>query len=142
MSFILASFSVPLFHVIFVLFGAPLLTHPAETFLCSAVLAVLSVYPIFYTHGVDSKAWTAVCGINAPKDETFCGFWGGIVGAWLGAVPIPLDWDREWQRWPVTIVVGIVVGYIVGRLAGGVAMLDAKKKAGQGRGSVARSKDD
>jgi len=20
-----------------------------------------------------------------------------IVGAWLGAVPIPLDWDRPWQ---------------------------------------------
>lgn len=27
-------------------------------------------------------------------------YWGAIgtfIGAWLGAVPIPLDWDREWQ---------------------------------------------
>lgn len=20
-----------------------------------------------------------------------------IVGAWVGAIPIPLDWDRDWQ---------------------------------------------
>lgn len=95
---------------------------------------------------MDARAWKAVCGINAPLDETFCGFWGGIAGAWLGAVPIPLDWDREWQRWPVTIVVGIVVGYIIGRLVGGVAMLGVKNAAhGRGAGAkaeVTRSKEE
>lgn len=142
LSLILATFTVPLLHTIFILFGAPLLTHAAETLLCSATLAVLAVFPVFYTHGVDSKAWKAVCGISAPMDETFCGFWGGIAGAWLGAVPIPLDWDREWQKWPVTIVVGIMGGYIVGRVVGGIATLDAKRKAGQGRGLGTRSKEE
>ena len=40
------------------------------------------------------------------------------VGAWLGAVPIPLDWDRDWQAWPVTIVTGAYLGWWVFRLAG------------------------
>jgi phosphatidylinositol glycan class F len=44
---------------------------------------------------------------------------GAFVGAWLGAVPIPLDWDREWQKWPVTIVTGIYLGYVLGKGIGG-----------------------
>lgn len=44
---------------------------------------------------------------------------GCIVGAWLGAVPIPLDWDREWQKWPVTVVTGAYGGYVVGKTLGG-----------------------
>jgi len=28
---------------------------------------------------------------------TYFGAIGTLVGAWLGAAPIPLDWDREWQ---------------------------------------------
>jgi GPI ethanolamine phosphate transferase 2/3 subunit F len=52
----------------------------------------------------------------------FDGVWGTtigtVLGAWIGAVPIPLDWDREWQKWPVTIVAGIYVGALVGKFAG------------------------
>lgn len=44
---------------------------------------------------------------------------GTCIGAWLGAVPIPLDWDREWQKWPVTILCGMYGGYLVGKLIGG-----------------------
>jgi PiT family inorganic phosphate transporter len=39
---------------------------------------------------------------------------GAVLGAWLGAVPIPLDWDREWQKWPVTIVTGMYIGHALG----------------------------
>ena len=53
-------------------------------------------------------------GASAPLDQTFGGFAGAFIGAWLGAVPIPLDWDREWQKWPVTIVAGIYLGYFIG----------------------------
>lgn len=28
--------------------------------------------------------------------------------------------DREWQKWPVTIVTGAYGGYVVGKLLGGV----------------------
>lgn len=29
---------------------------------------------------------------------------GSVLGAWLGAFPIPLDWDRPWQ---VSLCIGI-----------------------------------
>jgi phosphatidylinositol glycan class F len=118
----LTAFSVPILHILFVLFGAPFLTHVYHTFLCSAILAILSVFPVVYAHGVNSRAWVAICGATAPWDEVFCGFWGGIIGAWLGAVPIPLDWDREWQKWPVTIVGGIFGGYVIGRVVGNIVV--------------------
>jgi phosphatidylinositol glycan class F len=25
-----------------------------------------------------------------------------LVGAWVGAFAIPLDWDRPWQPWPIS----------------------------------------
>ncbi|KAL6857663.1 Glycosylphosphatidylinositol (GPI) anchor assembly protein [Amphichorda felina] len=101
-------------HLLFVLFGAPFLDHAPHTFLCAAHLAVLAVFPVFYSRGVDAQAMLAIAGAYAPLDEVFGGALGAVLGAWLGAVPIPLDWDREWQKWPVTIVVGLYMGYVLG----------------------------
>ena len=39
---------------------------------------------------------------------------GACVGAWFGALPIPLDWDRAWQKWPVSVVRGMTLGQLVG----------------------------
>ncbi|MCJ1237545.1 Glycosylphosphatidylinositol (GPI) anchor assembly protein [Varicellaria rhodocarpa] len=110
--------SAPVLYIILVLFGAPLTTHHAQTALCAAHLSILAVFPLFYVHGVSSKTWREIIGAMLPFDEV----WGATVfcflGAWLGAVPIPLDWDREWQKWPVTIVTGAYGGYLFGKLIG------------------------
>jgi GPI ethanolamine phosphate transferase 2/3 subunit F len=118
LSFFLTLVIAPFFHATMILFGAPFLTHHTHTFLCAAHLAILTLFPLFYVHGVDTAAWVAVAGCQAPLDETFGGLVGGVVGAWLGAVPIPLDWDREWQKWPVTILCGIYGGYVLGKTLG------------------------
>ena len=34
----------------------------------------------------------------------------------MGAVPVALDWDREWQKWPCTVVWGTVMGWMAGRV--------------------------
>ena len=39
---------------------------------------------------------------------------GAVLGSWLGAWPMPLDWGMEWQAWPVGCTVMAVGGYIVG----------------------------
>ena len=39
---------------------------------------------------------------------------GALAGLYLGAIPIPLDWDRPWQEWPTTCVVGTLVGHVLG----------------------------
>ncbi|KAK4161936.1 putative glycosylphosphatidylinositol anchor biosynthesis protein 11 [Cladorrhinum sp. PSN259] len=119
LSLLLTAFSVPFLYITMILFGAPVLSHGAHTLLCAAQIAVLGLFPLFYVHGVDGSAWAAVGGFKAPLDQTFGGFVGALVGGWLGAVPIPLDWDREWQRWPVTILVGVFGGYVLGEALGG-----------------------
>lgn len=115
----LSIFATAILHAFFVLFGAPLLTHIPQTFLCSLYLSILGLYPLLYTRGVSSAAWLEILGARAPFDEAFGGLVGGCVGAWIGAVPIPLDWDREWQKWPITILCGVYGGYAVGKLIGG-----------------------
>ena len=115
-------------HILFVLFGAPLLDHVFRTLLCSAHFALLGLFPIFYARGVDSQALLAIAGASAPLDETFGALLGATLGAWLGAVPIPLDWDRDWQAWPVTIVIGMFLGSgLVAKVCGSVPMVYGKQ---------------
>ncbi|KAI4488530.1 hypothetical protein M0802_011533 [Mischocyttarus mexicanus] len=36
-----------------------------------------------------------------------------LLGTWLGAIVIPLDWDRPWQVWPIPCVTGALLGYTI-----------------------------
>ncbi|MCJ1374409.1 Glycosylphosphatidylinositol (GPI) anchor assembly protein [Loxospora ochrophaea] len=110
--------STPLLFTLLILFGAPLTTHTTRTLLLAAHMALLAVYPLFYAYGVDGATWREIAAGQLAFDEVWGGTVGTVVGAWLGAVPVPLDWDREWQKWPVTIVTGAYAGYVVGRVAG------------------------
>ncbi|KAI1335427.1 GPI biosynthesis protein family Pig-F [Xylariaceae sp. FL0016] len=118
-AFVLSLASAIPLHVMLVLFGAPFLTHLPHTFLVSLHLSLLGLFPLFYTRGVGGQAWLEILSARAPFDEAFGGLVGACVGAWLGAVPIPLDWDREWQKWPVTILAGVYAGYVLGKTIGG-----------------------
>lgn len=81
-------------------------------------MALLAVFPLIYVHGADPSKWLEIAGLRCPFDEVFGSAVGVLIGAWLGAVPIPLDWDREWQKWPVTIVTGAYLGFVAGRTLG------------------------
>lgn len=81
-------------------------------------VSLLGFLPLFYTHGVSASAWRDVIAAWLPFDEA--GVWAGavgcLVGGWIGAIPIALDWDREWQKWPCTVLWGVVLGWSVGRI--------------------------
>jgi hypothetical protein len=55
-------------------------------------MAVLTAMPLVYVHGVDGTVWKEVWGAARPGDAVWGGALGTAVGAWFGAVPIPLDW--------------------------------------------------
>lgn len=112
----LATFAL---HLLLILFGAPLLQFVPQTLLCAAHVSALGFFPLLYTRGVSGQRWLEILSARAPLDEVFGGLAGVTAGAWLGAVPIPLDWDREWQKWPVTILAGVYMGYALGKLVGG-----------------------
>lgn len=136
-------------------------------------MALLAALPLFYVYGLDRGAWREITSASLPFDKVWGGGVGVMLGAWAGAVPIPLDWwvfffffpfprgvfcvfflclfffwlflgvfwegllcyfpttltcpsppvflhgrDREWQKWPITIVTGAYLGYVVGTFAG------------------------
>ncbi|KAL4894446.1 GPI biosynthesis protein Pig-F [Aspergillus ambiguus] len=110
--------ATPVLALCLVLFGAPVTTHHAETALCAAHMAVLAATALIYTHGVDGPVWKEVWGVFRPGDAVWGAALGTCVGAWLGAVPIPLDWDRPWQAYPITILTGAYIGHGVGSLLG------------------------
>lgn len=62
-----------------------------------------------------------------PFDQVWGASVGTALGAWLGAIPIPLDWDREWQKWPVTIVAGMYAGAVMGGVLGGSWVLKGRR---------------
>ncbi|KAL3425802.1 gpi-anchor biosynthesis protein (pig-f) [Phlyctema vagabunda] len=125
-AFVLSLISVPAIAALQILFGAPITTHLSHTLLGSAHIALLAVFPLVYVHGAESSKWREIASLYSPVDEVFGASVGCLIGAWLGAVPIPLDWDREWQKWPVTIVTGAYAGYALGKLVGG-SLLKGKR---------------
>ncbi|KAF2665258.1 hypothetical protein BT63DRAFT_429180 [Microthyrium microscopicum] len=108
----------PILTTLLILFGAPLTTHFRHTVLCAAHISLLAGLPLTYVHGIEMESWRRISALMLPIDEVFGAAVGTILGAWLGAIPIPLDWDREWQKWPVTIVTGAYIGWAVGKIAG------------------------
>lgn len=83
---------MPIVFIILILFGAPLTTHTAHTVLAAAHISSLTLIPLIYVHGVHKQAWWEVLALLLPFDDVWGGSLGACFGAWLGAVPIPLDW--------------------------------------------------
>ncbi|KFY45765.1 hypothetical protein V494_00779, partial [Pseudogymnoascus sp. VKM F-4513 (FW-928)] len=101
-----------------ILLGAPLTTHLPHTTLLTLHIAFLALFPLFYARPLSSRHWLEIVSLTAPLDEVFGAAAGTLIGSWLGAIPIPLDWDRPWQAWPITVAVGAYVGWGIGRQAG------------------------
>ncbi|KAI9734656.1 MAG: Glycosylphosphatidylinositol (GPI) anchor assembly protein [Cirrosporium novae-zelandiae] len=121
LSHFLSVLLTPFLLALLTLFGAPLTPSSAfqSTYLLSLHLSILSLPPLLYSHVLSTSTVREIFAAMLPFDEIWGGCVGVVVGAWFGAVPIPLDWDRDWQRWPVTIVVGSLIGWGVGRALGG-----------------------
>ncbi|KAM6324374.1 phosphatidylinositol-glycan biosynthesis class F protein [Aegotheles albertisi] len=107
-----------LFHAIIVLYGAPLIESVTETFLFSVLLSTFTTLQCLCVLGPNIQAWIRVFSKNGAMSvwesslqiTTMC----TILGAWFGAFPIPLDWDRPWQVWPISCSLGATFGYVAG----------------------------
>ncbi|KAA1475344.1 PIG-F-domain-containing protein [Dentipellis sp. KUC8613] len=128
-------------HVVVTLFGAPLTTHLAHSFLLSLLLSILVFFAPAYALGLPSLAplplplikrehkeslvldntWVRLFAELSPRNPSeralVYPYIGAFLGAWAGVVPIGLDWDRPWQAYPLTPAYGAVLGHVVGGLA-------------------------
>ncbi|KAM9315785.1 phosphatidylinositol-glycan biosynthesis class F protein [Gastrophryne carolinensis] len=109
-----------LFHGIIVLYGAPLVESVVETFLFAVLLSSFTTARCLCILGPNFHAWVRVFsrdGAMSVWDHSLqITTISSIIGAWLGAFPIPLDWDRPWQVWPNSCSLGATLGYVVSLL--------------------------
>ncbi|WVF67734.1 hypothetical protein IAT40_002493 [Kwoniella sp. CBS 6097] len=119
--------------VIFVLLetlGAPLESHLLRTALLSIHLSLLTVWPVVHTFGIPS-IYDKGLAARYRMTRLFCEFRpespleralvypavGALLGAWVGVIPIALDWDRPWQSYPLTPAFGSILGFILAGFA-------------------------
>lgn len=124
---------LPATYVLVVLMGAPFTTHFKQTALFSTHLAIMLFFNAITKFGLDRQKWLPLVpnveSVSNGKDDNAKNtrlpvkvggtgmegtVWGTLTGAYLGAVPIPLDWDRAWQKWPVTVHLGACLGLAIG----------------------------
>ncbi|WVW80735.1 hypothetical protein I302_102721 [Kwoniella bestiolae CBS 10118] len=116
-----------LLFVLITTLGAPLDSNHLHTALLSIHIAILTVWPTVHALGIPS-IYDSGTYARFRMTRLFCEFRpetpleralvypviGTLVGAWCGAVPIPLDWDRPWQSYPLTPTVASILGFIAG----------------------------
>lgn len=99
--------------VIAVFFGAEVLSHHEETLMFSCLIVILTAFPVCLHQGIVSLM-QFLNGIY-PSDPFTKVLLRNIqftmLGGWFGAFVIPLDWDREWQVWPIPCSLGAMIGY-------------------------------
>lgn len=104
--------------VICIFYGAPFLDSHEETLMFSLLIVILTVFPMCLHSGANTVL-QLVNGV-VPNDIfnkiLFRNIQLTLLGAWLGAFVIPLDWDRDWQVWPIPCSSGALCGHLVSNI--------------------------
>jgi phosphatidylinositol glycan class F len=115
--------SIPLY-LTFLLFGAPAGPLTALTFYLASHVSLIVFYPLLNVYKLTDKnvkkTWWKLLTFqidNWKLNQVYCSSIGGLIGCWLGVIPIPLDWDRDWQDWPITLLIGAYGGAFIGNVA-------------------------
>jgi len=103
--------------------GAPLLSSWWETGSFCLLVVLLTAYPALLVLGPTSQALLATYTSTSPSAcplgaTLYLNSACSLAGAWAGALPLPLDWDRPWQAWPITCCLGAVAGHVAGNVVG------------------------
>lgn len=105
--------------VLCILMGASYYSSFEETIVLSALLTSLTIFPVGLFLGptktlqylfYDSFELTyrrEVTHLELLQYNVL----GTLIGAWAGSVVVPLDWDRDWQTYPIPNIIGALVGF-------------------------------
>lgn len=111
---------VLIFHVAAILFGAPFLSEQYETLCFATLMMVLTVLPVCLYLDSDNvyTLFSSLLDFDGNKLQEYflMNIRFTVFGAWLGAVVIPLDWNRPYQDWPIPCCYGAILGCFIGNL--------------------------
>lgn len=131
MKFIVSSLILSItYYTIIILFGAPVLSLREETLMLTLTLVTLTFVPACLHLGIDNAVillFGLPTDIFADYIRTNVKF--TLMGTWLGAIAIPLDWDRPWQAWPIPCVTSALIGYTLAHFFTLIGMLPIMKNA-------------
>ncbi|PIN11995.1 hypothetical protein CDL12_15398 [Handroanthus impetiginosus] len=104
-----------------IVLGAPVgIQHFTKTLHWSFLMSVFTFVPATSVYGSCWSDWHRIFAHTKPIGSTdlmIClPAHGAIIGAWFGAWPMPLDWERQWQEWPICVTYGAILGYLVGMI--------------------------
>ncbi|XP_036325932.1 glycosylphosphatidylinositol anchor biosynthesis protein 11-like [Rhagoletis pomonella] len=107
-----------LYAFVCIILGAPVLQNYEQTFVLALLLTLQTASPTVFLLGAGGALQVCFCekpDTVTKSEETALGLFkynavGGILGAWAGSVVAPLDWDRDWQAYPIPNVVGALLG--------------------------------
>ncbi|XP_010278188.1 PREDICTED: uncharacterized protein C1450.15-like isoform X1 [Nelumbo nucifera] len=118
-----------------IVLGAPIgILYIKRTVNWSLLMSLFTFAPAASVFGSSWNNWQRLFAYAKPAgivDYMIClPAHGTVIGAWLGAWPIPLDWERPWQEWPISVSYGAIAGYIIGMVAslGFILVFDRRQK--------------
>jgi len=105
-------------YVFSVLFGAPIVTKQEQTFVFSVLITAVIITPTAVQLGTnivpllltDCLETEIVSTVEMYEKNNFR---ATVLGAFIGSVVIPLDWDADWQRWPIPCSIGLLGGHLL-----------------------------
>ncbi|XP_052175345.1 PIGF/3-ketodihydrosphingosine reductase fusion protein [Diospyros lotus] len=108
--------------------GAPVgIKYLMRTLNWSMLMSLFTVVPAASVFGSSWTDWQRILAHTKPMssiDYMIClPAHGAVIGAWFGAWPMPLDWERPWQEWPICVSYGAIAGYSIAMVASFVLLL-------------------
>ncbi|XP_010532077.1 PREDICTED: phosphatidylinositol-glycan biosynthesis class F protein-like [Tarenaya hassleriana] len=115
-----------------IVLGAPVgLQYLWKTINWSLLMSVFTFVPAAAVFGASWADWHRMFSCMKPTSNRdymiTVPAYGAIIGAWFGAWPMPLDWERPWQEWPISVSYGAIGGYIAGKLVSLVLIIFKKR---------------
>ncbi|KAJ6846467.1 phosphatidylinositol-glycan biosynthesis class F protein [Iris pallida] len=121
-----------------IVLGAPVgIKYWISTIYWSLLMSLLTFVPAVCVFGSSKTDWQTVLSVSKLSESVDCMIsmpaHGAVIGAWLGAWPMPLDWEKPWQEWPICVTYGAIAGYLFG-LASSMYIVLFRRRAIRAKG--------
>lgn len=112
--------SVLFFVFLSITFGAPVFKSHEQTFSLAILLTATTIMPLITFLGVSGTVkvlFAEEMNFGSQNCSAYLRLLKNnlamiLLTAWSASIAFPLDWDRDWQVYPVPNVVGALIGYL------------------------------